>query len=306
MNTQPFEKLLNRSIGNEESILLDSSVAPLEETINYGSQLFNNTILKGKKIFPFEDNEHDFIIAMLFRYAIDAAESICVLLLNKCVDPSKILIRSLLESSAYLEYMLSSNTRDKAAAYMIFDYIRMIKECNAYDSETAEGKNHKAAIKNEKYLGGLELTNNPEIIKKKQELIETLNSERYSKVYSMYKERKKVRHWYSIVEDIGTFKSLMEKLNSSALYLLYQSFSTYTHPSNIIQGKVNFNDGKQSIRSIRDPRDFQKVRDMTITLLLKAYESSIRFYDESQLRSFGLWYTNNVHQQMKETVIETN
>ena len=129
MDTKQIEEVLPSQLDESLEFILNSLSTNLSEVVNYGTHILMwdvETKRSGK------DNH---IPTLFFRNAIELGDSISLLIKNSSIDPSKILLRTLIENTYGLIYILERNEKQRALSYMVWKTIKDIKANKRFISE---------------------------------------------------------------------------------------------------------------------------------------------------------------------------
>ena len=86
---------------------------------------------------------------LLMRHAIESLDGVSVLLSKGCSQPCQPLLRSALEASLGIFYILEADTKRRALAYQVAHAHKKIKLYERADPTTAAGKELRAVLKDD-------------------------------------------------------------------------------------------------------------------------------------------------------------
>ncbi|GAB2769451.1 DUF5677 domain-containing protein [Salinimicrobium soli] len=293
MNTKQIEEILPSQVDENLQSILDSLSQNLNEVVSYGTHILKwdvETKRQGK------DNH---IPALFFRNVIELGDSIALLVKNSSIDPSKILLRTLIENSYGLFYMLEKNEKQRALSYMVWKAINDIKLNKRFISDNASSKELKSKIQ----------AFNPDFDSTKffdkeetRKLIETksrmLGSSEFKEIYQEYLRTKnlggknKNPNWYSLFNGPTDFQQLSNYLKKSLEYeFYYRKYSANVHTTDVAKGIARAGDGKGQIIQIRDFEHCTEVYSITISNLLMVYNQMVIKRIPGQEINFKEWYS---------------
>jgi hypothetical protein len=148
----PVVELLPRQVINEDlRYLITNSSLIIDECNNYGTIII-------KKFYTSDKLRDDEIVSLLIlRSIVELSDSISVLLQNSVMDPSKTLLRSLLESYFNLEYILEGNTKKKALAYLVWNTHEQNKFYETLNPSTQKGIKFQAKLREDRYFSNTKI-----------------------------------------------------------------------------------------------------------------------------------------------------
>lgn len=270
----PVESIIPRIIDKNISALLDDLTLKIEETVNLGSNilLWDMQINKG--------GDENLPILLFLRNYLEQLDACSVLIKYSCVEPVHILLRTALENFFYIEYLLEGDFEKRSLCFLVWNAYRT----KAY-FEKADGKSDSyldlvKIYKQDKILSNFEPIIIPDLEHLKQNSQEFLNLPKYCKISEEYLkklEKRKRPEWYSLFNGPNTIKELADNIKYPAFYkILYQSLSSSTHGTNIIQGKIVSDENNNvSIYQIRLPLNIEFVVNTCITLSFNLYNDFV-------------------------------
>lgn len=273
--------------------LLDKSSALFDECNDYGVgltiQYFNSKCKCDEDLPPL----------LFFRSFLEISDSFSILFKNSCIEACKILLRSMLESYFNLEYLLNSDTKRKALAYLIWDTHDQIDFMKRLDPDLDQGRNFIHQLRKDKFLKDVDLP----VVNSKME--STLQNEflalpKCIEIESIYQnKRKKLRdskqnthlEWYSILSNIKTVEDLALQSSLSGLYSgFYKRWSLSTHAKDISRGKlVPEKDGSIGLVQLRSPEEAKYVFGSAYFLIVKELTLFSSTYFKEIQKSFDEW-----------------
>jgi len=112
MSIKPNEDFIPRNINPEIQEILNQYSSALEELVNLASNVAKwctEEIHGGEELLP---------LHLSFRHIFELIDAISVLVKYICIDPCKILLRSVLESVLSIKYILEKDTEKRLKAFM--------------------------------------------------------------------------------------------------------------------------------------------------------------------------------------------
>jgi hypothetical protein len=275
------------------SWLLDKSSALFDECNDYGVGL---TIQYFKTKCTCDE---DLPPLLFFRSFLEVSDSFSILFKNSCIEACKILLRSMLESYFNLEYLLNSDTKRKALAYLIWDTHDQIDLMKKLDPDLDQGRNFINQLRKDKFLKDIDL---PVINSKMESTIqnEFLTLPKCIEIESIYQDKRKQLkdskqnthlEWYSILSNIKTVEDLASQSSLSGLYSsFYKRWSLSTHAKDITRGKLMAEkDGSIGLVQLRSPEEAKHVFSSAYFLIAKELTLFSSVYFKEIQKSFDEW-----------------
>lgn len=274
MRTKPIEEILPEK--NDESLqnLLDKFSVCINEIINFGTHILLWDIEKKREG---KDNN---IPTVFFRNIIEIGDSISILVKNSSIDPSKILLRSLIENSYQLKYMIEKNERQRVLSYMVW---RAKKDLNYYKqfvSENQSSKHLKSKLSKDKlnldFDKFMDREDVQKVINSKNQLLEKEEFKEVNQEYIRTSEKKKNPNWYSLFDGPENFEALSIYLKKSLEYeFKYRKYSENVHITGAFKGFVYVGNGNAQIIQIRDFENCSDIFAYTVLVLLDTYSQFV-------------------------------
>ncbi|NEW79425.1 MAG: hypothetical protein GZ086_08395 [Gelidibacter sp.] len=307
MKTKPIEELLSKEPNKDLSLILDKLSDTVDEIVNFGTQIlsWDVKVKRGGK----DKN----VPSVFLRNSIELGDSISILIRKSSIDPSKILIRSLMENTIYARYMIEKNEDERAHSFLVCRANKDIRFYKQFIEAERISKNFVSKIK--KQEPDFELNNhcNPTkiktVIKAKQELLKEpiyrdINIE-YHRTCNKNKKRNNNPNWYSLFNGPENFEELCRYLEYTIIYeFQYRNYSENVHISNVMKGFVAAGDNKADILQIRDFKDSKAVFYNVVNILLDLYREFINKRLPEKKNEFSNWCVN-FEKLFEQTDLET-
>lgn len=270
--------------------LLENLSKAIDEFVNFGTHILKWLTEEqkgGDELLP---------LIMLLRHYIEIVDSISNLVKVSSIDPCKILLRAALETSFNINYLLESNTHNRAMAFLVWHSHKMINTYKKLDFESEEGKKLQKAMDFDKSLSYS--TPDDSIIKSTINSYQSLLSKpEYALAEESYQSllRKKEKNpsWHRLFDGPKNIEELARYLNSSGTYeTLYRHWSGPVHGTDIIQGKLLASDnGSPEIVQIRYFKDVQIIVKFTLSTTKNIYDIITDSALPAKKQDFNEWYT---------------
>jgi hypothetical protein len=240
----------------------------------------------------------DVIVPILFlRNILEIGDAISILIKNSSIDPVKPLLRTLMENSFGLEYLLEKDKKNRALAYNVWITHKDLKFIEKLNVSTQVGKQFSSEIKKDKYVNKLK-SDKYNFDAGKQNAKELLKLPYYIPIEKEYQRTNKVKSnpmWYSLFDGPKNIEQLAKKLNHHTSYeVIYRMLSDSVHANNNSKNKLIPNaDGiTTDIIQIRFPKDAQMVTINALNILLMTYSNFYLKELPNKKAEFSKWYSS--------------
>jgi len=264
------ENIIPRTLDKNISDILNDFSIKIEETVNLGSNIL---------IWDMEINrggDENLPILLFLRNYLEQLDACSILIKYACVEPAHNLIRTALENFFYIQYLLEEDFERRSRFFLVWNAYRT----KAY-YEKADGKSESyldlvKTYKEDKFLSNFKPIIIPDIEPLKQNSQEFLDLPKYKGISQEYQKKLIKRNrpeWYSLFNGPNNIKELADHLKYPAFYkILYQSLSSSTHGTNIIQDKIVTDENNNvSIFQIRLPINIEFLVNACMTLSFSLY-----------------------------------
>ena len=304
--TEPITNILPKNIepGIEELLLNFSKLA--QEFVHFGTHVFKWLIEESN------GGEENLPLPLIFRDQLDKADAISILIKESSIDPSKILLRSVLESYLYIDYLLEKNTLDRSMALLVYNKKKELKFYNKFKSGHAENTKFLKNIEKDKLVPSIDLPSDSEVnlaIERKNKILQLPQYRKACIEYERVESAgRKNPNWYSLFNGPSDFEQLASYLNLSFYYdILYRKWSGSVHGTDIIEGKINKSvdttKGNIDIVQLRFPKDAQTVTSYLLLMQLETYRLIMKAKIPGKYDEFKKWYLTvceDLHQVCQE------
>ena len=221
----------------------------------------------------------------MFKNALAMVDAIEVMMRQGVVNPGLLQIRSLLEVSVTLQWILQETGDERAKAYHVANLRRERLRASRYLPGSAE---HTAFQDFYNVVG--HKTPSPERQKELRRQIAQLDkalsdasfSALNSKLEAHYKKRGFEQEWYRVV-GAGSFRQIAQEVGRSAEYsVIYVSGSELMHGSTYT-GQVTFDGSDVVTDPIRSPEHATYTLQTAMLLTIKMLDLTLEYYREGEL-----------------------
>jgi hypothetical protein len=267
MPIKPNEDFIPRNIENSGiQEILDEYSSVLEELVNFASvvAIWCTEEIQDEKLTPLHYS---------FRHIFELIDAISVLVKYSCIDPCKILLRSVLESILSIKYILEKDTEKRLKAFMTCLWHQDINDLRKMNPDDNMHNQFLALKRRDKYMRDIPL---PEIPKEKvieniEKLKDLLDSSEYRELEIEYQRLKRARcgrkpRWYSMHGGPANIEKLAEHFDLTLEYeFRYREWSELSHGFDIIRPNIVIDDrGIGKISQIRLPKDAFEITKMAM------------------------------------------
>ena len=236
---------------------------------------------------------------LFLRNIIELGDAISILIKNSSIDPAKPLLRSLLENTFGLEYMLEKETEKRALSYLVWNTNRKLTFYRKLIGTSPSGQLFKKDIQSDKLLKeSIDIFDNPIVLAAIKNSENHLKSDKYIPIEAEYRRTraflKRTPAWHALFDGPKNIEGLAKYLNRHAIYeIFYRSYSGNVHATSVMERKLIPNtDGSVAIVQIRYPEDAQSITQSTFNILRIAYLSYFNNRVPEQSAAFIEMYNN--------------
>ncbi|MBG7613047.1 hypothetical protein IU405_12390 [Polaribacter sp. BAL334] len=274
---------------NDVKSELEKLSATIDNAVDFGTHLLKWQADK------MQSGDHHLVPILFFRNILELTDAISILIKNSSIDPTKILLRSLLENSFGLEYLLEKDQENRSLSNNVWIAHKDLKFIEKLNLKSQIGKQFSNEIKKDKFVK--EIISDETLIElDKKNSIELLELPIYKKIEEEYQRTKKIiknPKWYSLFNGPTDIEQLAKRLNHYTLYeIVYRKLSDNVHATDLIKNKlVQGKNGQTDIIQIRFPKDAQDFTVYTLNILIMTY---LNFYEKvlpERNDEFLIWYS---------------
>jgi hypothetical protein len=291
MKYKEIEDLLPRSQDENVKSLLENFAALIDNAINFGTHLMKWDAEKKRH------GDENMPPLLFMRNILELGDAISILIKKSSIDTCKPLLRSMLENTFGLEYMLEKETEKRALSYIVWHTHKNLKLYEKLNSSTQSGKQFEKEIEKDRLLSGVgSFFDNPILAPAKKNAEDLLRLPKYVPIESEYQATSATRKnpaWYSLFGGPNNIEQLAKYLKLHASYeILYRGFSGNVHATSIFQRKlIPNNDGTVDIVQIRYPEDAQSITQNATNILIMAYLVYYKSRLPEKNKEFQEWYS---------------
>lgn len=257
---------------------IESNIDFLEKMQSYGEYI--NGLVNEKELSEnlgekTNENFQDGVINLLLVECLQVLDGIISLFKGQSIDISIDLIRSLLELTMYMVYILKDNhlIEKRAIAYSINNINNKIRDYDKMNTKFNDSRYVEAKENLLKMFVKYRIYNE---VKAEWDKEENVKSELYYKK-SGKKKRIKVK-WYSIHAGGNNFRELCNNVNLEPVYDVYSLYSNKIHGSDAMSGVYVNKNRETFIRNPKIPFYAPEILECIYSLLSVAYINFIGYF----------------------------
>ena len=245
--------------------------------------------------------DENFVILQTHYHLLEQLDAVQVLVFAGAVEPSKLQLRAAFEALLTIEFVLQSDTRRRAYAWLVVaDILERIRTWDRFDPSTNSGREFAELLKRE----GISF---PTIVTAKesrtdlQQMLET--DSRWTEAYAEYLRVKKALtkrrpEWYELFGGPAGpgLRNLALYLGHGAYYeIIYRLWSRRMHGTDVVQRvKPGSKPGTMAIEPKRYAADVNTVLNYSLSFGLWSTRVLIGYYVPKDGPAFAAWYRENV------------
>lgn len=207
-----------------------------------------------------QDEITDIVIVLFIRKIIEQLDAINILMSAGSFKQSQVILRSLIETSVSLEFILKDDTRNRAANYFLERHYQDFEVADKYYKDINQlGELFKNTLVEENFKEIQNKVDNKrkafaKIIASKSifQQIERCRAKKINDKKRKLKRKKVNIQWYEVCSSINNFYELMEDLGYQNYYKgIYGGFSNEVHALNATM-EIEVSLGGINLKSIRN------------------------------------------------------
>ena len=303
MSTKPNEDFIPRNIENPEiQEILNQYSSALEEVVNFASHVANwcsEKIHGGEELAP---------VILSFRHIFELIDAISVLVKYWCIDPCKILLRSVFESVLTVKYILEKDTEKRGLAFMTCLWHQEINNLRKMNPNDSMHRQFLAKKRRDKLMKDVPLPKIPNVKDRIKILEDHLTSPEYieserefQRLKNAIKRKpkgtpKKRLNWYSMHRGPANIEGLADHLELPMEYeLLYREWSGLVHGIDIIINNIEVVDQDRSLISqIRLPRDAFDITKTAMNFGLEIIPRFVKYFVPEKVKEMKDWFNREI------------
>lgn len=280
---------------------LEKLASSIDSAVDFGTHLLKWQADK------MQSGDQHLVPILFFRNILELADAISILIKSSSVDPAKPILRSLLENSFGLEYLLEKDKKNRALSYNVWIAHKDLKFYDKLSKKSQVGKQFSGEIKKDKHVKELK-SEDSKIEFAKQNSEELLKLPIYQPIEIEYQRTNAIRKnpkWFALFNGPADVEQLAKRLNHHTLYeIAYRTLSDNVHATDLIKSKLVPNkNGQTDVIQIRFPKDAQNITNHTLNFLLLTY---LNFYEKElpdRKSEFTKWYVGfkPLYKELRET-----
>lgn len=289
MASLPINEILPRKTDDNLQLALDAYSSSIDEVVNFGTHIILWDYQKKR------EGKDNHIPTLFLRNIIEIGDSISLLIKSSSIDPSKILLRSLLENYFQLLYMLEKDQKERAKCFMIHKAVNDLKYYKKFITSDRSSKQLIAKLKKETGDFNIDSILDHDDIKKGIALKSSIfRKPEFKEVYIEYqrtnKKVKKNPPWYSLYDGPRDIEQLATYLGRVYYYeFFYRKFSENVHVSDLFKGLAHAGKNKAQMIQIRDFEHCHEVFFATNQILLALYQEYFNKRIPKKKEEFKKW-----------------
>lgn len=299
MKIEPLEAVLIRKIQSDEADTLNFLADAIDQVVNIGTHFIKWEAATGGATIEKTP------LIMLNRHILEMGDAISILLRSSSVDPCKAMLRSIIETSLQIEYLLMDPEK-RGFCYMVCHHNKMMKQLKRMVGNSKEQKEYFNQLKNKSYTainandfshpnaqndinGLLMLVNSPDYKIYQSEYIRTSTQKDKN---GKRDKRDKNPEWYSLFGGPKSCIALAQELNRKDFYeFLYRPFSSTVHGSDLLNSNLQLlPNGFAQASPMRNNNFASELGEVAIQLLTETQRTLVKRFDEGIKQYYFHWY----------------
>lgn len=237
-----------------------------------------------------QDDIVDIVVILFIRKIIEQLDAINILMSAGSFTQAQVMLRSLIENTVSLEFILKDDTKKRASSYFLERHYQDLEVADKYFKETNQlGKLFENTLEEENFKETQEKIENKRkalaIIIASESIYQQVEECRAKKIIDKKKKfkRKKVNiQWYEVCSSVNNFYELMKDLGYQAYYKgIYGGFSNEVHALNATMG-IEVSVGRIDLKSIRNLEYGDSTLSITCSFSLSALKAVYSYLNDGK------------------------
>ncbi len=296
MPIEPNEDFIPRNMPPEILGILNQYSSVLEKLVNLASNVavWCNEEKQEEKFTP---------LHLSFRHIFELIDAISALVKFPCIDPCKILLRSVFESVLSIKYILEEYTEKRLKAFMTCTWHQDINNLRKMKTDDEMHDQFLAKKQRDKIMRDIALPEIPqeEVIENIEKLKDLLDSSEYRESDIEYRRLKRARRgrkpkWYSMHGGQANIEKLAEHFELPLEYeFRYREWSGLIHGFDIIRPNIVIDDqGIGRMAQIRSPEDARDVTKIAVQYGLEIIIPFVEYCAPKKLQKVKVLYMKEI------------
>lgn len=297
MGTGEFKEMLDRAFAVASVRPITNIASPLlRELVDYSLSTFRQC---EKSAAAREKENEDVASLVLFRHAIEMADSCEVLVTNSCGTGAIPVLRSELEAAMSLSYVLEKEEdyTQRSLAWFHGHLRHAISARELLEPGTTTGRAYAALYEKEFSAVSTRERRRPnqalaDEIRGYRELLNGAQFKPFEDEFTRLAAKRRYPPWYSLFDGPSSLKGLALRMNYGAAYsFLYPDLSGVSHAGEMSRYVSSDGGGRALFEPVRRPEELQKIALMSALILLRSIREISRHF---RVESLEPWYEREV------------
>jgi hypothetical protein len=299
MPTEPLRTMLDRDLSKAlAKQTIELAVPLLRELVNDATYVFArcHDSAKGKE-------DEDVPVLFSYLHIIQMTDAIETLVAEGCTAPAILPLRSSFEALLAIKYILESDSKRRAPAYMVAYSHQRIRMYKLLDSDTQEGRDFVKDLSTDEALRQIDIAALKQHAKRAMENLGNLirkerNKNAEAEYQRLKQDRKREPEWYQLFGGPSNLRELAQRLNYRARYdLLYRSWSNLAHAGELSRFITRTRDGKPAINPIRNTGELATTACFAAWIMLEAKKLVLAKFHPGEEASVKRWYLAEIRER---------
>lgn len=290
MPTEAVETILSRDFSRVAAEQKIAAATPLlTELVNEGTRVFKRSEASSSGDFA------DTPLLMLYLHMLEMVDGIQVLVAESCVAPAIPLVRSAYEACLSIEYILESDSEQRALSWLAAHALSGVEINERFDVTTAVGKAYQAVCAADETTSRIDFAKLAPLAAAKLAAYRSLldRAELASILTERNRPKRKYPKWFSLFGGPSNLRELARNLKSEGQYLtLYGQWSRVSHAEDYARFDRRDASADPTVRLIRDSSQMIEIAWFAASFMLRATRLVLGKFRPSE--SMAAWYLRDV------------
>ena len=248
-------------------------------------------------------------ILLLAHHMIESVDGVAILVSKSGGHSCQPLLRSALEASLGVQYILEKDTKQRALSYQVAHAHKKIRLYERFDPTTDAGKELRKLLDGddlEDFFNRLPFLNYPKLITNLQDMLDRPDFQPVEAEWQRLRTLNKKRDpdWYSLFDGPKNLRQLAVHLRMAGMYeFLYRFWSEKVHAGMAMEA-LGRKDGNTVIRPVRHPEQVQSAVQHAATFSMALAKRLVEVYAPAKWPQIQTYYMEKIHKRRRHWPVD--
>jgi len=295
----PNTQFLNRDGAAEEIMgVLERWATLIEKVVNFGT-----------KFLPVLDKSvtgrHDLSALQLARHSLEMLDGVSALIRQSAIKACEPLLRSQIEATLQVTYMLESRAVERGLAYHVQHLHGRMEWAEKSDPTTLKGKQYAAEMMKDTSMDGMTMPaiDSAPIVASIMKQLATPElapiEMEWQRIRTAGSKPRRV-WWYMLFGGPNSIELLAKEVKKHGWYeVLYRMFSGSSHASNALDGIRSVKGKGLLYQPLRHPQSGPMLGTLSVSVAMHLFTVLTNHYASKSPGGFSKWYVEEIMPEFK-------